>query len=114
MIVFNKTRGLIISQNVKLADNFFKRLVGLISEKEISGDYGIMIPNCISVHTCFMKFAIDVVFIERSMRVIDISMLKPWRFSKIYPQAYGVLEFKAGFTYDKISIGDLIEMRDKI
>ncbi|MGC8867738.1 MAG: DUF192 domain-containing protein [Elusimicrobiales bacterium] len=111
MILYNKTKNLIISSNIDVADSFLKRLFGLILKKNPPSDYGLMIPHCISVHSCFMSFTIDVVFTNRDMMVIDIITLKPWRFSKIYFCSENVFEFRAGFVYDKISIGDLIEIK---
>lgn len=106
MKLYNLTTKKLICENVEIADSFLKRLFGLIPKKDIPLNYSLMIPKCMSVHTFFMSFDIDVVFTDINFKVIDIVMIKPWRFSKIYFSAYNVFEFRAGYVYDKIYIGD--------
>jgi uncharacterized membrane protein (UPF0127 family) len=79
------------------ANNFFLRMRGLIGRSELLSGEGILIKPCNSVHTCFMRFAIDVLFLDGKKSVIHIehSML-PWRFSRIVFGAKSVLELRAG------------------
>ncbi|MCX7641567.1 MAG: DUF192 domain-containing protein [Elusimicrobiales bacterium] len=111
-ILYNVTRNLVVSNNLSIADTFFKRLFGLMPRKEMKVGYGLMIVNCMSVHSCFMSFPIDVAFVDKYFRVIDLITLKPWRFSKIYFNAKHVFEFTSGYLYDKISLGDVLQIRE--
>lgn len=115
MILFNKTKNKIISSNLKIADNFLDRLLGLIPKKKIEGDECLLITRCPMIHTCFMKFSIDVAFLNRDMKVLSIEKeIAPWRFSKYYKNAFYCLEFSSGFINDKVlSKGDIIDIRDK-
>lgn len=112
MKLYNLTTEKIVCSKVEIALSFFARLVGLIPKRDIPLDYCLMIPGCISVHTFFMSFDIDVVFVDSKFNVIDIVRLKPWRISKFYFSSENVFEFKADFVYDKISIGDKLALVD--
>ena len=60
-----------------------------------------------SIHTMFMRFEIDVYFIDENKRVFEKASLKPWRFYKAKKQAKYVLETKKGLL--KIKIGDYLD-----
>ena len=67
-------------------------------------------PPVMWMHTFFMRFAIDIVFLDRRGRVIKIqSSLKPWRFSAIVPGARMAVELAAGAaSRTQTAPGDLI------
>ncbi len=72
------------------------RLRGLLGRHELKAGHGLWIQPCNSVHCCFMRFAIDVLYLDRSGHILHIHHnLKPWRFS-IYWSATSVLELAAG------------------
>ena len=89
------------------ADTFFKRLIGLMGKKDFN--HALLFANLrdSSIHTMFMRFEIDVYFIDENKRVFDKTSLKPWRFYKSKKQAKYVLETKKGLL--KIKIGDCLE-----
>ena len=59
-----------IARNVRIADNFIKRFKGLLFDKELQEEQGLLIVPCSQVHTIGMKFNIDVVFLSKSGEVI--------------------------------------------
>lgn len=82
--------------NVRVAKSFAQRLRGLIGRSLTSDDEAILIAPCSSVHTCFMREAIDVVFVDRSGRIERIvESIKPWRAAACVG-AYAVFELKSG------------------
>ena len=89
------------------ADTFFKRLIGLMGKKDFN--HALLFANLrdSSIHTMFMRFEIDVYFIDENKRVFDKTSLKPWRFYKSKKQAKYVLETKKGLL--KIKIGDYLD-----
>lgn len=89
------------------ADTFFKRLIGLMGKKDFN--HALLFANLrdSSIHTMFMRFEIDVYFIDENKRVFDKTSLKPWRFYKSKKQAKYVLETKKGLL--KIKIGDCLD-----
>ncbi|MDP4120107.1 MAG: DUF192 domain-containing protein [Bacillota bacterium] len=88
-----------IADDVRVADNFFSRLVGLLSTPSMSDNQGLLIKRCRQVHCIGMRFAIDVVFINKENKIVAIeSNLKPGHFSKYYSSAVNVLELNSGVS----------------
>ncbi len=72
--------GTVIIPRLELADTFLKRLVGLQFRKALPGDSGLCIWPCSSIHTCFMRFSIDVWMLDRQGRVLKCRRrVRPWR-----------------------------------
>lgn len=105
---------IIIVSKVYFASSFLQRFLGLLAIRPLKDSEGLLIRNCNSIHTMFMKYSIDVVFIDINDRVVAvIKDLHPFRFSPYIRKAFSVLELKAG-TADKasIKIGDLIDFME--
>ena len=79
---------------IKYADNYFKRLIGLMFKKDI--DYGLIfiLKYGSSIHTCFMRFSIDVYFLDENKIIFDKVTLKPWRYYNPRKKAKYILETK--------------------
>lgn len=90
-----------------LADTFFKRFRGLMLKKDFKS--GLLFKNLAdsSIHTCFMRFEIDVYFIDETKTVYDKKTLKPWRFYRPQKQAEYILETKKDLL--SLKIGDEVE-----
>lgn len=111
MKILNKTKGLVVADKVETAETFFARLLGLIPKRKISAGEGMFFPDCSMIHTCFMKFPIDVVFLDESGRVLRVERsIAPWRFSKGDGGAFSVLELKAGGADGKADAGDVFQL----
>lgn len=104
----NKTKNQIIAANVIEARRLTERLIGLMGEKKWPGQNALWIHRCNSIHTCFMRFPIDVVFVDRHLKVqAVIRNIQPWRF--IWPiwRANSVFEMAAGSLKEQsVSVGD--------
>ncbi|OGS14861.1 MAG: hypothetical protein A2234_10615, partial [Elusimicrobia bacterium RIFOXYA2_FULL_58_8] len=75
---------------------------------------GLWLEPCAMIHMCFMRFAIDAVFLDRELRVLRvIENFRPWRFSPWVCGARGVLELSAGRAAGRLAPGDLLEFREK-
>lgn len=82
--------------DLEQAQTPWRRLRGLLGRRELKAGHGLWIRPCNAVHCCFMRFAIDVLYLDGSGRILHIRPdLKPWRFS-IYWRAASVLELAAG------------------
>lgn len=89
--------GEILTHRVTRASTFLERLVGLLGKKGVAADEALLLAPCRSIHTFFMKFPIDIVFLTRKGRVIAlIPHLKPNRLTRIYFSAAQALECAAG------------------
>lgn len=82
---------------VMLADSFFARLAGLMFRRRLPPATGLLLVPCNSVHMCFMRFAIDVVYIDKDYNIIKVVRnLKPWLGVSICSRAWATLEMTAG------------------
>jgi hypothetical protein len=81
---------------IRLADGFFSRLRGLLFAPALQPGHGLLLVPCASVHTAFMTYPIDVVFLDRAGKIRRIvPRLAPWR-TAAFPGAYQTLELAAG------------------
>lgn len=81
---------------VRRADTFFSRLTGLLFSSPLQPGHALLIVPCAAVHTAFMRFTIDVVFLDRAGRIKKIvPHLKPWR-ATACTEAHQTLELAAG------------------
>jgi uncharacterized membrane protein (UPF0127 family) len=85
-----------IALRLRFADGFFSRLTGLLLSPPLPPGEGLLLLPCASVHTAFMRYPIDVVFLDRAGVVQKIvPRLRPWRMAAC-PDAYQTLELAAG------------------
>ena len=95
--------------NVFVADTFLKRLMGYMFRKEPHHE-AIMIKPCNSIHTFFMKFNIDVIFVNKDMEVIKkMENLRPGKVIMPIKEAWVVIEGEAG-KFKNVNIGDKIDI----
>ena len=74
----------------------WERMRGLLGRAGLAPGEGLLIERCSSIHTCFMRFAIDVVYLDADWRVVKkVRRLAPWRFSGCRRAAH-TLELAAG------------------
>jgi uncharacterized membrane protein (UPF0127 family) len=74
------------------ADTFFKRFKGLMGKKNF--DYIMVFTNLTdsSIHTMFMRFEIDIYFVDKNGVIFDKVTLRPWKFYKPKKQAKYIIE----------------------
>lgn len=112
MTLNNKTSSRIICQNVVAADSFIKRLKGLMFTKELSPQSAVYIYPCSRIHTCFMNYNIDVLYLDNNNTVLAVDEdLKPWRIGKKIKGAVAVIELVSGRAKEtQIKIGQAVEL----
>jgi uncharacterized protein len=86
MKIIHKKTQTVIANKTKVASTVLERMVGLMFRKEYGQEFdGLLIEPCNSIHNCFVRFPIDVIFISKNNTVVKIIReFKPWRFSAIY------------------------------
>ncbi|MHB1295726.1 MAG: DUF192 domain-containing protein [Anaerolineae bacterium] len=95
--VHNARNGQMLVESGRVADGFGTRLVGLIGRPALENGDGLLIAPCDSIHTCFMGFAIDAVYLNRAGEVVGIDeALRPWRIGRLHRKVRYVLELPAG------------------
>jgi len=86
---------------------------GLLGRNGLDASAAMMLAPCAAVHTAFMRFALDVVFVDRMGRVLKIvRRLEPWRLSASFG-AYAAIELAAGGPRDIVP-GDRLYLSDAI
>jgi uncharacterized membrane protein (UPF0127 family) len=88
--------GTVVCEHCLLAETMFARLRGLLGRSGLSSGEGMLLRPAASVHTAFMRFSIDVVFLDREDRVVKVAAdLRPWKAAGCRG-ARTVLELPAG------------------
>ncbi|HWB87087.1 MAG TPA: DUF192 domain-containing protein [Bryobacteraceae bacterium] len=96
ILVRNQTRGTVVAQAADVADTSAKRRTGLLKHERLEPGDGLWIVPCESVHTFFMKFPIDLLYLDKRHKVRKIrNAVPPWRLSACL-SAHSVLELPAG------------------
>jgi hypothetical protein len=92
----NVTRGTVLGEAIDIADTSAKRTAGLLKRKELRPGEGLWIVPCESVHTFFMKFALDLVYIDKKNVVRKVvGNVRPWRVS-LCLMAHSIIELPVG------------------
>jgi peptide deformylase len=96
LVVRNLTRNTMVADAADVADTGAKRRTGLLKHSRLNDGEGLWIVPCESVHTFFMKFAIDLVYLDKKHRVRKVKhAVAPWRLSACLT-AHSILELPAG------------------
>jgi len=111
--VQNLTRNVELADRAEVADTSAKRRTGLLKHTGLAPGEGLWIVPCESVHSFFMKFTIDVLYLDRKHRVKKIRPeMAPWRISGCLT-AHSVLELPAGtITRTGTVRGDQLEIKN--
>jgi hypothetical protein len=97
MRLINQTKNTVLAENVLIADNPLKRIKGLLGKKNFLPEQALILEPCNSIHTFFMSFAIDVIFVDKDYRVVKLLQgFVPNRISRICWHSSRVIELSAG------------------
>ncbi len=112
MKIVNKTKNIILADETIIADSPFKRMQGLLGKKGLKAGEALIIKPCNSIHTFFMRFAIDVLFVNKDNRIVKaISGLRPFRLTGIYYHSVFAVELTAGIIRSTATCpGDLLSI----
>ncbi len=112
--VYNKTRETFVATEATVANDYFRRLVGLLGKTKRWAKLGrgLWIIPSRGVHTIGMLFPIDVIFLNKDKEVVHLEEhIRPFRISKITLRATSVLELPAHTIYHSgTKIGDTLEI----
>ena len=108
--VRNLDRGTVLADAAEIADTSAKRRTGLLKHSGLEPGTGLWISPCESVHSFGMKFAIDLVYLDRKKKVRKIrTKMVPWRMSACL-SAHSVLELPVGvIEASRTERGDQLE-----
>lgn len=93
--LINKTKNITISTKTTIARSFYARLMGLMFRQSMDSEEALVFYKASSIHMFFMFIAIDVVFLDKDMKVIKVvKNLKPWRMANCFG-SYCTIELPA-------------------
>ena len=103
--------GTIVCERCTVADNPLRRMRGLLGRDGLDSGEGLLLRPASAVHTYFMRFPIDVVFLDRSLVVVDIAdSVDPWK-ARSRKGAKAVLELPAGESERRgLAVGDRLTL----
>lgn len=97
MRLVNVDNGEIIAESIESAQTFFTRLKGLMFRKELSNGGGLYLHPCKSIHTFFMKFPIDVLYLDKEWKIVGMEeQLEPGKMGRHFTGAASVIELESG------------------
>ena len=112
--VYNKTRERFVATHATVADGYFSRLVGLLgtTRRWARPGKGLWIIPSHGVHTIGMMYALDLVFLDRNLKVVDVEEhVRPFRISKVSFRAESVLELPVHTVFrTETHVGDQLEV----
>jgi hypothetical protein len=112
LTVTDETRGSIIGNRIQIADTSLSRMVGLLGRRGVDAGGGLWINPSSGIHTFFMRFPIDVIGLDKNMRVIKLwNGLVPWRITSISLQLRSVIELSTGRIAEcGVQLGDVLRI----
>jgi len=112
--ITNRTRQTLLGTGVLRAASFWKRLRGFIGRPEPKFGEGILLAPCNAVHTCWVAFPLDLIFLDEKGNVLrTVEAIPPWRFTKPVPKARYVLEVPVGTIESSgTCVGDRLTWQD--
>jgi uncharacterized membrane protein (UPF0127 family) len=103
---------LVLAHTLINANTFLSRLRGLMGKPELPSGTALLLDPCQSIHTCFMRFHLDVIFLDKRHTVTGVkSNVRPWKFCIAPSGTEKVIEMQAGSIADHaISTSDQLIM----
>jgi len=112
--IVNVSKGTTVAGQARKAESFWARLVGLMGRSGLEEGEGLLLSPCSSVQTLFMRFPIDVIFMDRDARVVKVApALRPFRLALGGRGARDALEVTAGTAArSDTAVGDRLAVED--
>ena len=93
----SRTTGKTVAARLEVASTFWSRLLGLQFRRKLPADAALLLVPCTSIHTAFVRFPLDVAFLDRGGLVLVVRRdLRPWRLAFAPRKCHAVIEFAAG------------------
>jgi uncharacterized protein len=114
-LIINLTRGDVVCEHGVIADRPLTRMRGLLGRAALAKGEGLLLAPAPSIHTAFMRFPIDAVFLDSELRIVKlVPALRPWRIASA-SRARAVLELTEGEIARRgIKVGQRLGTRDRL
>lgn len=112
VLILNLSRERVVCEQGFVANRALPRMRGLLGRSHLPEGEGLLLEPAYAIHTAFMRFPIDVVFLDSHMRVMKVvDSLPPWRTAGAH-QAFSVLELAAGQAAARgVAVGDRLDVQ---
>ncbi|MFL5824044.1 MAG: DUF192 domain-containing protein [Solirubrobacteraceae bacterium] len=113
VLILNLTKERVVCERGFVADRALPRMRGLLGRSHLPDGEGILLEPAYAIHTAFMRFPIDVVFLDTHMRVMKVvDSLTPWHTAGAR-QGHAVLELAAGEAARRgVAVGDRLDVQE--
>ena len=108
MKILIKRNGIIMADRIELARSLKSKFMGLIGRRKFENGSAMIFPGCRQIHTFFMQFPIDVLFIDKDRKVIKIiERFGTGNISGYVKDSFDIIELPSNTIFDcRIVIGD--------
>ena len=110
--LLNRSKNKMLASQLESATSFWQRSRGLLGRTQLESNRALWIRPCNSIHTCFMKFSIDAIFVDRELIVRQVKRgIPPWRIVMPVWGAHSVFELPENSSTgveqgDQLYVGD--------
>ncbi|MBI1885868.1 MAG: DUF192 domain-containing protein [Chloroflexi bacterium] len=114
MRILNETKGTVVADKAQTARSLWSKFWGLMLRSGLPDGGGLLLSPCSSIHTFFMRFPIDVVFVDRANTVVKVvPAMRPYRVTMAFRGARSALELAAGAAERaRVERGDVLVVSD--
>jgi uncharacterized membrane protein (UPF0127 family) len=114
MEVLNSSRGTVVGEAIEVADTAARRVKGLLGRDCLEDGQGLLFKHCSSLHTFFMSFPIDIVFLDKQGKVLKTAAgVTPFKLVAAPFRAFFALELPAGAIDRSVTkVGDMLDMSE--
>lgn len=112
MVLVNKTTNIQIADHLIIAENFLLKAKGLLGKISIPEDTALLLVSCRAVHTMFMKFPIDVVFLDKNFVVKKtVYNMVPWKTAYCKDSQYAIELSEGTVKTKRILLNDRLKIK---
>jgi uncharacterized membrane protein (UPF0127 family) len=114
VIVHNSDRGTVLGEAIEVAESAVGRVKGLLGRECLEDGQGLLFNHCSSLHTFFMHFPIDVLFMDKKGKVLKSAPgVKPFKLVAAPLKAQYALELPVGsISKSQTKVGDKLDFQE--
>jgi len=102
--------GAVVVEQLEIADGPWSRFWGWQFRSQVPANRGLLIVPCAAVHTCWLRFSLDLIFLDSCGRVLDVQKCrKPWRMAWTSHRTHAILEQLGGAS--TVQVGQTLRIK---
>lgn len=105
-VTLSTSHGTLLGEDIRIADNPWRRFMGLMGTRDLPLGAGIIFPRTNAVHGFFMRYPIRLVYLDRKKVVLRVAVLDPWRLGPWVPKAFYVVELPLAVPEEHLRLGE--------